>query len=167
MRGRAAKRLACALLLLAAPAGAERAGVWEVECQPIAEANRMGCLARSMVVSSSTGTSTLRVEVIPQGALGNANAVLRLFLPHGVALNANLGVQIDGGEVYKVPLMTSDRDGVTAFQFIGADVVDRLRKGAALSVTAVTPEGNTVRNSVSLVGLTLALDSIARLEDAP
>lgn len=138
-------------------------GVWELDCKPIGGEARMGCVARTTLMSRSTGGVALRVDVVPAGALGNSDAVLRVFLPHGVALNANLGVQIDGGDVYKVPLMTSDRDGVTAFQFIGADVVKRLRSGNVLQVTAVTPQGDTATNSVSLVGLTLALDSAGRL----
>ncbi|MDM7930878.1 invasion associated locus B family protein [Tabrizicola sp.] len=139
------------------------AAVWELDCKPISGEARMGCVARTTLISRGAGGTALRIDVVPAGALGNADAVLRVFLPHGVALNANLGVQIDGGEVYKIPLMTSDRDGVTAIQFIGADVVKKLRNGNALQVTAVTPQGDTAANSVSLVGLTLALDSASRL----
>lgn len=139
------------------------AGVWELSCKPVAAEVRLGCVASTAVLSPQSGAQVLGVEVIPAGTLGNANAVLRLKLPHGIALNANIGVQIDGGDLIKVPLVSSTSDGVTAMQQIGGDIVARLREGTGMAVTVVTLEGETLTNSVSLVGLTLVLDAMARI----
>lgn len=142
------------------------AGVWELACKPIAGEARLGCLASTAVLSPITGEQLLRVEVIPAGILGNANAVLRLKLPHGIALNANIGVQIDYGDLVKVPLVSSTAEGLTAMQQIGGDVVANLREGTGMVVTVVTLDGDTLGNSVSLVGLTLVLDAVARMDGA-
>ena len=139
------------------------AGAWELSCKPVAAEARLGCVASTAVLSPQSGAQVLGVEVIPAGTLGNANAVLRLKLPHGIALNANIGVQIDGGTLIKVPLVSSTSDGVTAMQQIGADIVASLREGTGMAVTVVTLDGDTLTNSVSLVGLTLVLDAMARI----
>ena len=139
------------------------AGAWELSCKPVAAEARLGCVASTAVLSPQSGAQVLGVEVIPAGTLGNANAVLRLKLPHGIALNANIGVQIDEGTLIKVPLVSSTSDGVTAMQQIGADIVASLREGTGMAVTVVTLDGDTLTNSVSLVGLTLVLDAMARI----
>ena len=142
------------------------AGAWELACKPVAGEARLGCVASTSVLRPTTGEQVLRVEVIPAGTMGNANAVLRLKLPHGIALNANIGVKIDQGELIKVPLVSSSAEGLTAMQEIGADIVAKLREGAALAITVVTLDGDTLTNSVSLVGLTLVLDAEARINAA-
>ncbi len=139
------------------------AGVWELTCKPVAGEARLGCVASTSVLSPKSGAQVLGVEVIPAGTLGNANAVLRLELPHGIALNANIGVQIDDGDLIRVPLTSSTSDGVTAMQQIGEDIIASLREGTGMAVTVVTLEGDTLTNSVSLVGLTLVLDAMARM----
>lgn len=119
------------------------------------------------MVARETGQTVLRVELVPASTLGNENAVLRLHLPHGIALNANIGVRVDGGELFKIPLMSSTPEGLLAYQFIGADVVAAMKRGASMAVTVVNSEGETLTNSVSLVGLTLVLDSVERLAQSP
>lgn len=144
-------------------AHAEVAGVWELACKTVAEVPRLGCVASTSVTSPTSGERLLRVELIPAGTLGNANAVLRVLLPHGIALNANVGVQIDGGISFKVPLVSSSAEGLIAVQQIGADVVAAMQAGSVMEVSVMNFAGDTLKNSVSLVGVTLMLDSVARL----
>lgn len=139
------------------------AGVWDLACKPVAGEAQLGCVASTAVVSAKTGEQLLRVEVIPAGTLGNANAALRLRLPHGIALNASVGVQIDGGELFKIPLKSSSVEGLLAYQFIGSDLVEAMRSGQSMAVTVVTLDGETLTNAASLAGLTLVLDSAARM----
>lgn len=167
MAGRFGWLTAAMVAFLATSSQAEPvAGVWDLACKPVPDATRLACVVSTAVLSPQTGAQVLGVEVIPAGTLGNANAVLRLKLPHGVALNANIGVQIDGGELIKVPLVSSTSDGLTATQQIGGDIVAKLREGTALAVTVVTLDGDTLTNSVSLAGLTLVLDAVARIDAA-
>ena len=162
--GRAALGLVALALGLGGVSHAEPvAGGWELACKPVAGEARLGCVASTSVVSPNTGELLLRVEVIPAGTLGNDNAVLRLKLPHGVALNASIGVKIDQGELIKVPLASSNAEGLTAVQQIGGDIVEELRAGTGMAVTVGTLDGKTLTNSVSLVGLSLVLDAETRI----
>jgi invasion protein IalB len=145
---------------------AEPAGVWDLACKTVADAPRLGCVASTSITSQSTGQRVLRVELIPAGTLGNANAVLRVLLPHGIALNADVGVQIDGGLSFKAPLLSSSAEGLIAVQQIGADVVASLKAGSIMEVTVINLAGDTLKNTVSLVGLTLVLDAVARIDAA-
>lgn len=155
--------VALACLGLAAPGLAQSAGTWELACKPVEREPRLGCVASTEVVAEGSGKTVLRVELVPAATLGNENAVLRLHLPHGIALNANIGVTIDGGALFRIPLMSSSPEGLLAYQFIGADVVAALKGGSAMAVTVVNSKGETLTNAVSLVGLTLVLDSVALL----
>ena len=154
-------------LVLAASAFAQSAGAWELACKPVDSGSKLGCIVSTVVVARETGKTVLRVELVPASTLGNEDAVLRLHLPHGIALNANIGVRVDGGELFKIPLMSSTPEGLLAYQFIGADVVAAMKSGALMAVTVVNTKGETLTNSVSLVGLTLVLDSVERLAQSP
>ena len=120
-------------------------------------------MAQSLSVPGDNDT-LLRVEIIPQRAAGNADAVMRIRFPHGVALNSLIGIQVDSGQLFKFPLQISDSSGVYATWPIGSDFIDSMRAGRKVDISFILSTGQLATVSLSLFGFSAANDMFSKIQ---
>ena len=138
--------------------------VWEVACRPEPGAPRdLGCAISKTLIVPETGRRMLKIDLLPAADPQTEATTLRLLFPHGLRLDAVVGLQIDDGRLYKLPLTRSAPEGVYAVHPLGRDVVASLRRGRELKISAVTEAGQVLTLPVSLYGFSAALDAIAQI----
>lgn len=138
--------------------------VWEIACRPDAETRRLGCVLSQTLIVPETGGRILRVDVIPAVEASREPTVMRLLFPHGLRLDAVVGLRIDDGQLFRVPLTRSAPEGVYAIHPLGRDVVEGLRRGRILTISAIAEDGKVLTLPVSLFGFTAALDAIGQIQ---
>ncbi|QPC87543.1 hypothetical protein GA830_12880 [Mesorhizobium sp. NBSH29] len=137
--------------------------VWAVSCRPVDVGARIACVMAQSLSLPDSSEEILKVEVVPRAALGNDNALVRLSFAHGVVPSSQIGLQVDGGKLFKVPLQRSDANGLYTTAPIGADFVTQMRMGRALNVSFILSNGKVATLPVSLFGFTAAYDAIQAL----
>ena len=137
--------------------------VWEVQCKPVDAGKRLACIMSQSLTFSDTGDAILRMEIVPRQAVGNSDALVRLSFPHGVVPSTQIGIQVDGGKLFKISMGTSDTSGLYASAPIGADFVTLMRAGKKLDISFILANGTLATVPVSLYGFSAAHDAIRTL----
>jgi len=133
---------------------------WEVSCRPDADGKRMACVMTQVLTIAQTNDFLMRVEIVPPGVNGNANAGIRLTLPHGVLIPPGITIRVDDGQTFRVPFQLSDSAGLYTTQPLGADIIKAMKAGQMLTVGLVLADGSKREIPASLAGFTLAYDKI-------
>ncbi|PWV98363.1 invasion protein IalB [Hoeflea marina] len=138
--------------------------VWDVDCRPVDAGKRLGCVLRQQLVVQGGSQVLLDAEIVPKGSLDNPDSVIKLHFPHGLALNAVIGLRIDNGEVFKLPLQRSDENGLYTTMAIGEKVLGLMQNGRAAQISFVLTSGKLVTLDLSLFGFTAAYNAILTLQ---
>lgn len=135
-------------------------GDWTVICGPYEDAR--ACVVTQNLAQEQSGQRVLAVEFEPlaDGALAGT-----LVLPFGLALADGIGVEIDGTALGEpLPLAVCYDYGCIADLEYGDGEIDALRAGATLRmVGTIADSGESVAFSISLTGITSALDRATTL----
>lgn len=150
-----------ALLAAGVAVGAEPA--WTLSCKPAPDAGKLACVLSQVLTVAETNARLLTVEIIPAEAVGNTDAAIRLSLPHGVKLNSVVGVRVDDGKLFKLPLQSSDSAGLYTTQALGSDMIEAMKKGDALVVSLALTDGRLLDVPASLVGFSMVYDAAQRV----
>jgi invasion protein IalB len=128
---------------------------WQVNCTPTAEGAEVSC---SMVKSLTVNEGR---QVMAQAAVVTGDPfVLRLLVPHGMALADGLTVLVDGAPVASVDYRTSLPGGVIAATDLTPDLEDALRAGSRLQIEGVQNNGAALRLEMSLAGFSASVDKL-------
>jgi invasion protein IalB len=147
----------------ALPGGAsslrETHGAWVVSC---VQQQAKSCSLSQSQVDKNSGKRVLAIELgAPAGDVVNGV----LVLPFGLLLDQGVTLQVDDGEPgAAMRFHTCLPAGCVVRLSFDAAMLTKLRAGTALKVNAAAAEnGSPVAFSISLAGLTSALDRVAEL----
>jgi invasion protein IalB len=128
---------------------------WQVNCTPTAEGAEVTC---SMVKSLTVNEGQ---QVMAQAAVVAGDPfVLRLLVPHGMALPDGLTVLVDGTPLASVEYRTSLPGGAIAATDLTPDLEDALRGGSRLQIEGVQNNGAALRLEMSLSGFSASVDKL-------
>jgi invasion protein IalB len=147
------------------PASADPPYVWETFCRPEDGGRRLGCVLTQTLMVPETRGRLLRVDIRPAAGPGQ-NSTIQLLFPHGLRLDAVLGLRVDQGKLFKVPLTRSAAEGVYAIHNIGADTLAAMSRGRVLNVSALTETGQVMDLPLSLYGFSAALQAVELVQAA-
>ena len=128
---------------------------WDVSCKPVPGTVRLACLI-SQDFPLPDGGMGVRVQIAPPAVSGGSDPLLRLRMPHGVRLDAMIGLRIDDGELFRIPLRMSDAAGVYANQAIGKGALESMIRGRSMTLNIVMADGTLAQVPLSLFGFTKA-----------
>jgi invasion protein IalB len=128
---------------------------WQVNCTPAGEGAGLNCsMVKSLILAQ--GEQVLAQAAVVQGD----PLVLRILVPHGMALEAGLVILVDGAEVARPTFRTSLPGGAIAVTDITPDLEDALRSGAVLQIAGTQNNGNALRLEMSLLGFSASVDKL-------
>jgi invasion protein IalB len=128
---------------------------WQVNCTPAAEGAGLNCsMVKSLILAQ--GEQVLAQAAVVQGD----PLVLRILVPHGMALEQGLQVLVDGVEVATPTFRTSLPGGAIAVADLTPDLEDALRSGAVLQIAGMQNNGNALRLEMSLAGFSASVDKL-------
>lgn len=161
-------------LLLAAPAAfAQDATVttrdsgWGMECITSGNGAAFVCASRYTRELADSDERLVELQVVPPGSSGIADPLVRLSLPHGIRLDARVGLRVDRGEQFLLPLQRSDARGLYTTLPLGADVLRAMKAGGTLTVSLALVEGAVLPVEIPLVGFARAYDAALRVQAEP
>ncbi len=133
---------------------------WEVACL----ADNSNC-AMAQIGKDGGGNPVLEMVIRklpePLEAGGEiAIAVLDVITPLGVVLTEGLSLKIDGGQDALAPFQVCTEQGCLVREPIAQELIDRLKKGNAATVTVVAANQGVVTSSLSLSGFTAAFNAL-------
>lgn len=128
---------------------------WQVNCTPAAKGGGLNCsMVKSLILAQ--GEQVLAQAAVVQGD----PLVLRILVPHGMALTEGLRILVDGTEVAAPSFRTSLPGGAIAVSDLTSDLEDALRSGTMLQIEGVQNNGNALRLEMSLVGFSASIDKL-------
>jgi len=133
---------------------------WEVACL----ADNSNC-AMAQIGKDQGGNPVLEMVIRklpePLEAGGEiAVAVLDVITPLGVVLTEGLALKIDGGQDAVAPFQVCTEQGCLVREPIADELIGRLKKGNAATVTVVAANQGVVTSSISLSGFTAAYNAL-------
>lgn len=133
---------------------------WEVACL----ADNSNCAMAQ--IGKDNGNNPVLEMVIrklpePLEAGGEvAIAVLDVITPLGVVLTEGLSLKIDGGQDAIAPFQVCTEQGCLVREPVAQELIDRLKKGSAATVTVVAANQGVVTSNLSLSGFTAAFNAL-------
>ena len=128
---------------------------WQVNCTPVADGGGLNCsMVKSLILAQ--GEQVLAQAAVVQGD----PLVLRILVPHGMALAEGLRLSVDGAEVAAPAFRTSVQGGAIAVTDITADLEAALRSGELLQIEGVQNNNNALRLEMSLTGFSASIDKL-------
>ncbi|MGG7568007.1 invasion associated locus B family protein [Rhodovulum sp. DZ06] len=134
-------------------------GAWDVVCAP------NGACAMTQTGKSPDGQDMLKVTLrkVPEVTADSGQTVDTVFVavsPLGVMLRAGMALQVDGGQVERLPYEACDRGGCIVQTLVLPKFVDNFKKGVTATFTLTIPGNKQVSTDISLSGFTAAYNSL-------
>jgi len=136
----------------AAPAAEKLPPAWTVSCSSTGADAALVCNLSQIIVVKDSGQRVLTVTVGTEGG----KMMLKLGLPHGLALQKGVDVWIDQGARQNHPIVTADQKGSYALIPLEEGMIGALKQGTDLNVSVTAYAGNALVIGVSLKGFTAA-----------
>ena len=141
-----------------AQAQAEDRIPWDTSCVQPTRQDEPNCEMSQMVIVPQSRQVLLRMEVNVPGDGSGTRMVLQL--PHGMYLPAGLTLEVDGEAWQETEVQTCDGNGCYAGLGIDDEALQRLQKGAQMTVTFQQLSRQPVSVPVDLKGFTEAYAKI-------
>ncbi|MFN4099557.1 MAG: invasion associated locus B family protein [Pararhodobacter sp.] len=146
---------------------------WIVQCQPSdaapggesgGESGGQMCEMVQQIDHQQSGQRVLAFSIRP-GTTG-ADPVAVMILPFGLRLSEGVTLREGDAVVATFGFDTCLAGGCVVIAPLDAPMVDRMRRGASISVVMTTRNGGSVGVPVSLSGFSRAMDRLAALAGA-
>lgn len=139
---------------------------WVVNCATSPASQKLKCQMVQNLTDRKSGKTILRAVVRPAPKAQNASGFsMLLALPHGLSLPYGARYSIDGATSVKLPIQTSDPNGVYAAFPLTDKTLGALRAGAVMKVMLQNVQRKPFSMNVSLNGFTAATRKMSRLQE--
>lgn len=129
-------------------------GNWTLGCQPDSTNKQMMCELSKAITNVGSQQLLARISIG-----GNPQQML-LQLPHGLALNTGIRLQIDDEKPRQVELHTSNHKGLFAKTMMSAALSKEMSKGKDMKVIVSAINGGEIIIPVSLEGFGISIKKL-------
>lgn len=131
---------------------------WQVNCAAAEGVEGLSCsMVKSLTINE--GKQVLAQAAIVAGAAGEP-FVVRILVPHGMALADGLVLSVDDAEFGTATFRTSLAGGAIAVTDLTPELEEAMRNGGKLQIAGTQNNGQALRLEMSLEGFSAALDKL-------
>ena len=125
---------------------------WTVTCRPGAKFKKMVCELSNAI--TDVKSKQLLVRAVIQGQPRQ----LVMQLPHGLALNSGVFIQVDDGPALRTDTATSAQKGVFTRTSLSASLLAAMKKGKQIKISVSAMNGKKIIILIGLNGFSVAFD---------